>query len=117
MNDDDEDNESSFSLNDDRRNILSKKNSLYSQLLESCVQNALVNYVSARCSSVSECIRIAVTDLYESLLQNTELKNTNGVLYRSYKKGKRDLRSSMSFLFLLYEVILDTKLVCIEYRG
>lgn len=100
MNDDDEDNESSFSLNDDRRNILSKKNGLYSQLLESCVQNALVNYVSARCSSVSECIRIAVTDLYESLLQNTELKNTNGVLYRSYVKGKRDLRSSMSFFIL-----------------
>lgn len=100
MNDDDEDNESSFSLNDDRRNVLSKKNRLYSQLLESCVQNALVNYVSARCTSVRECILIAVTDLYESLLQNPELKNTRGVLYQSYEKGKRDLRSSMSFFIL-----------------
>lgn len=100
MNDDDEDNESSFSLNDDRRNVLSKKNRLYSQLLESCVQNALVNYVSAQCTSVRECILIAVTDLYESLLQNPELKNTRGVLYQSYEKGKRDLRSSMSFFIL-----------------
>ena len=100
MNDDDDDNESSFSANDHRLLVLSKKNRLYSQLLESCVQNALVNYVSAQCTSVRECILIAVTDLYESLLQNHELKNTKGVLYWSYEKGSKDLRSSISFFIL-----------------